>query len=230
MVSRELIEKARELHGHVCPYLVLGLRASEIAMSKLGVGRAGVSESIEEEIVVIVEANNCMSEGVQVATGCTLGNNSLIYMDTGKNAITIFKRGSRRGIRVYIDAERIRQRYFDPRATELFRKVVVERRGSPDEIEELDRLWEETGMRMAWIPEEEFVVQEVEITENLERAPIFESVRCSGCGELVMAPKAVYIDGKPFCASCAERDVPAVVGRGIVTAFRTPFKVIKRIS
>ena len=29
-VSRDLIEKARELHGHICSFLVLGLRVSEI--------------------------------------------------------------------------------------------------------------------------------------------------------------------------------------------------------
>ncbi|MEM4451847.1 MAG: FmdE family protein, partial [Thermosphaera sp.] len=27
---------AEKIHGHVCPFLVLGLRASEIALSRLG--------------------------------------------------------------------------------------------------------------------------------------------------------------------------------------------------
>jgi iron complex transport system ATP-binding protein len=67
MVSKELVEKAREIHGHICPFLVLGLRMSEVAMARLGVRRAGVVESIREDIVAIVEVNNCLADGVQVA-------------------------------------------------------------------------------------------------------------------------------------------------------------------
>jgi len=230
MVSRDLIEKARELHGHICPFVVLGLRASEIALNRLGVERAGVAETIREDIVAIVEVNNCFADGVQVATGCTLGNNSLIYADTGKNALTVFRRGSGRGIRVYIDSERLREKYFSREALELFRRVVIERRGTDEEVEKLHKMWEEIGLKMAELPEEDFVIQEVEIVEEPERAPIFESIRCSKCGELVMAPKVVYIGEKPYCPTCAGRDVPAVVGRGILTAFRIPFKVVKQLS
>ena len=225
MVSRELIEKAREFHGHICPFLVLGLRASEIAMKRLGISKAGVEETIGEDIVAIVEANNCFTDGVQIATGCTFGNNSLIYIDTGKNALTLFKRGSRRGVRIYIDAQKLREKYFSKEALELFRKVVAERRGSREDVEKLHKLWTEIGYRMAEIPEEEFVVQEVEIVEEIERAPTFESIRCSKCGELVMAPKVVYVDGKPLCLQCAGREAPAVIGRGIAYT-KIPFRLV----
>lgn len=227
MVSRELIEVARSFHGHVCPFLVLGLRAAEIALSRLGVKRAGVVETVREDIVAIIEVNNCFADGIQVATGCTLGNNSLLYVDTGKNAVTLFRRGSKRGVRIYVDSEKLRAKYFPKEALELFRKVVAERRGTEEEIEKLHKMWEEIGLRMAELPEEDFTIQEVEIVEEPERAPIFESVRCSKCSELVMAPKAVYIEGKPYCPTCAGREVPAVIGRGIKTAFRIPFKVVE---
>ncbi|MEM0063195.1 MAG: FmdE family protein [Ignisphaera sp.] len=225
MVSKELIEKAREFHGHICPFLVLGLRASEIAMKRLGISKAGVGETISEDIVAIVEANNCFADGVQIATGCTFGNNSLMYIDTGKNALTLFRRGNRRGVRVYIDAQKLREKYFSKEALELFQKVVAERRGSREDVEKLHRLWTEIGYRMADIPEEEFVVQEVEIVEEIERAPIFESIRCSRCGELVMAPKIVYVDGKPLCLQCAGREALAVIGRGI-TYTKIPFRLV----
>ena len=35
MVSKELIEKAREIHGHICPFLVLGLRMSEVGFPEV---------------------------------------------------------------------------------------------------------------------------------------------------------------------------------------------------
>jgi len=79
MVSRELIEKAREFHGHICPFLILGLRIAEIALNKLGVKRAGVVETMREDIAAIIEVNNSLGDGIQVANGFTLGNNNLIY-------------------------------------------------------------------------------------------------------------------------------------------------------
>jgi len=130
MVSKDLIEKARKLHGHVCPFLVLGLRMSEIAMKRLGVEKAGEIETIEESLIAIVEANNCMADGVQIATGCTFGNNSLVYLDLGKNAVTLVKRGSKRGVRVYIDSEKLKQKYFPKEA----RRSVPEGSGREERI------------------------------------------------------------------------------------------------
>ncbi|MEM0352853.1 MAG: FmdE family protein [Sulfolobales archaeon] len=229
MVSRELIDRAKEFHGHICPFLVLGLRMSEIAMKRLGVARAGVVESIREDLVAIVEANNCLADGVQVATGCTLGNNSLVYLDLGKNSVTLIKRGGRVGIRVYVDADKIRSKYFTEEALALFRKVVVERKGSREEVERLHKMWEELGYRMAEIPEEEFVIQEVEVVEEIERAPIFKSLRCSKCGELVMETRTVEVNGSVLCYRCGGVEVSAVIGRGIEKLKTIPYRVTKAL-
>jgi len=229
VVSRELIDRAKEFHGHICPFLVLGLRMSEIAMKRLGVARAGVVESIREDLVAIVEANNCLADGVQVATGCTLGNNSLVYLDLGKNSVTLIKRGGRVGIRVYVDADKIRSKYFTEEALALFRKVVVERKGSREEVERLHKMWEELGYRMAEIPEEEFVIQEVEVVEEIERAPIFKSLRCSKCGELVMETRTVEVNGAILCYRCGGVEVSAVIGRGIEKLKTIPYRVTKAL-
>ncbi|ADV64963.1 FmdE family protein [Desulfurococcus mucosus] len=223
MVEMELIERAKWFHGHVCPFLVLGLRMSEIALEKLGVRRAGFRESLHEEILAIVEANNCLVDGVQVATGCTLGNNSLIYVDTGKNALTLVKRGLWKGVRIYVDHERFSRKYIPREASELFNKVVRERKGTPEEVEELRRRWEEVGLSVRNLPEEEFTVEYVEV-EAIEPAPVYPSTRCSRCGELVMAPRAVEVNGHFLCKPCAELSVDAVVGRGIVRSIKYPVK------
>lgn len=227
MVSRELINKARGLHGHICPFLVLGLRMSEIAMKRLKVARAGVAETIREDLVAIVEVNNCLVDGVQIATGCTLGNNSLVYIDLGKNAVTLVKRGEKMGVRVYVDADKIKSKYFPEEALKLFQKVVIERKGSDDEVEKLHRIWEELGYKMADIPEEEFVVQEVEIIEEVERAPIFKSSRCSKCGELVMETRIVRVNDTVLCYKCAGMEANAVIGRGIEKFKIVPYKIAK---
>lgn len=222
MVDYTLVKKAEEFHGHICPFLVLGLRASEIAMKRLGVKRASAEETIGEEILAIIECNNCFADGVQVATGCTLGNNSLIYLDVGKNAVTLVKRGEWRGIRVYVDSEKIREKYFNREARELFEKVVMRREGGREYNERLRKMWSEIGLLMANAPEELFEIEEVNVAE-IERAPIFESVRCEICGELAMKTRVRTVNGKIICLSCLG-ECEAIVGRGIVPNFKTPFK------
>lgn len=228
MVSSELLEEARKFHGHICPFLALGLRASEIALSKLNTVKAGVTETVMEDIIAFVEVNNCFSDGVQVATGCTLGNNSLVYIDLGKNAVTLVARSLKRGIRVYVDSEAIKSKYFSEEVLELFKRVVVEKVGSEEDVRRLDAVWSELGYKMAELPEDELVVQEVEVVKDLERAPIFESVRCVRCNELVMSVRASYVRGRPYCLSCVDGNAYAVVGRGIVKDYRIPYKVVIR--
>ena len=57
-----------------------------------------------EELIVILDTNNCFSDGVQVVTGCTLGNNGLIYRDVGKTAVTVAKRDGT-AIRIVLNPE-----------------------------------------------------------------------------------------------------------------------------
>ncbi|MEM4291687.1 MAG: FmdE family protein [Archaeoglobaceae archaeon] len=205
----KLLTKAKDFHGHICPFLAVGVRISAIAMDELGIQR-DEDATIGEEILAIVECNNCLTDGVQVATGCTLGNNSLIYLDLGKNALTLVKRSDWIGVRVYVDAEKLREKYFSKEAVELFEKVIVKRKGSREDMEKMSKLWEQIGWKMLEIPKEEFKIERVKV-EPIERAPIFENVKCKSCGEQAMATRIK--DG--LCLKCAG-NYYAVVGRGIV--------------
>ena len=219
--TEEKVRRAKEFHGHLCPFLLLGVRASEIALSRLGEGRAGERETMEENLLALVECNNCFTDGVQVATGCTLGNNCLIYLDLGKNAVTLVRRGEWRGVRVYVDGERIRK-HFDAEAVELFEKVVIRREGTREEAGRLAGLWERTGLKMLELPEEEFKVEEVEV-EGLELAPIFSSLRCEACGELAMETRIRREGSRNLCLACAG-SCSAVLGRGIVKEMEIPLR------
>ncbi|WP_461867076.1 FmdE family protein [Thermococcus sp.] len=209
-----LLEVARDFHGHICPYVALGMRASMIAMKELGVGRLDFRASVDESILAIVETNNCFTDGVQIATGCTFGNNSLIYLDLGKTALTLVKRGTWEGVRVYADGEELRK-YYPPEAEELFDRVVKERKGSEEDAKRLSLLWEEIGRKMIRLPEKEFKIEHIKVPP-VEPAPIFDNIRCSKCGELAMATRVIYISEKPFCLKCAGEKYYALIGRGIV--------------
>ena len=210
-----LLKVAKIFHGHICPYVALGIKASIVAMEELGVGRLSFEESIQERILAIVECNNCFTDGVQITTGCTLGNNSLIYSDIGKNALTLVKRNSWEGIRIYIDSETLRNNYFSEEATNLYDKVIVKRNGTPQDTAILSKLWEEIGYKILEIPKEELKIEHV-LTTPIEQAPIFEDIRCTSCNELTMNTRIIYRNKLPYCLECAGEKHYTLIGRGII--------------
>jgi len=207
-----LLVKAGEFHGHFCPYLALGVRAGYIALRTLMVERSmGM-----EEIVAIVETNNCFSDGIQVVTGCTFANNALIYRDLGKTAVTVAKRDGA-AVRIALRADwgdAFNARH--PEAYALFRKIVVDREeATPAEEERLMQVWTKSSFDQLRLPEEEiFDVRRVEI-DVPPFAPIFASVQCSMCGESVMETRARMRDGKPVCITCAAAGYHVLDGSGI---------------
>ena len=206
-----LLRKAGELHGHFCPYVALGVRAGYIAMRELGARSVGM-----EKVVSIVETNNCFSDGVQMVTGNTFGNNALIYRDLGKTAVTVAKRDGT-AIRIALKPE-----FSDdfasrhPEAEALFEKIVVNREEvSEEEEQRMMQLWREASFQQLSLPEEEIFNVEHKEIKVPSFAPIFASVRCSICGENVMETKAKVKDGKLICMECASAEHYLLDGSGI---------------
>lgn len=204
-----LLIKSGELHGHFCPYVSLGVIAGAYALDELSFKSEGM-----EDIVAIVETNSCFSDGVQYATGCTFGNNALIYRDYGKTAVTITKRDGK-GIRLQVKEEADFLADY-PEAEELFEKVIVNRAGKKEDKQRLNQLWNEIAFELIKRPADElFNIKEVK--PNLpEYAPIFEDAFCNECGEQIMEPKAITKGDKELCIPCAEADYLQLDGRGLV--------------
>jgi len=184
------------LHGHFCPFSALGVKAGARAMKDLEVRQS----TGMEEVLAIVETNNCFSDGVQIVTGCSFGNNALIYRDYGKTAFTLAKR-SGRGIRISVKPNCLEEQV--PEATQLFRTAVVERQATESDQAEVRKLWAEVAFKMLDIPDEDvFHIRQVRI-EVPAYARIFASVRCSLCGESIMEPRARMKQGRTVCIPCA---------------------------
>jgi formylmethanofuran dehydrogenase subunit E len=208
-----LLNKAGELHGHLCSYLAYGVMAGYIAVHELGVKSGGM-----EEVIAIVETNNCFSDGVQMVTGCSFGNNALIYRDLGKTAVTVAKRDGT-AIRIALDPdfEDSREEEY-PDAHELWNKIVARReKATPEEQEKMMQLFAEMSINELSKPADKiFRIKRMKITVP-EYAPIFASVRCSICGEKVMETRARLKEGKPVCMDCARGKHYVLDGRGIST-------------
>ena len=211
--TEALLQKAGELHGHFCPFLALGVRAGVIAMRTLGVAEnPGM-----EDVVAILECNNCFSDGVQMVTGCTFGNNALIYRDVGKTAFTLARR-SGDAVRVALRADFVdgfRSR-LPEEASALFQKIIQEQQeATPQEHARLMELWREASFQQLALPEEQvFTVQRLRV-QVPPRSHLFASVRCAVCGESVMETRARIKDGQPVCIPCSGYEYYQLTGNGI---------------
>lgn len=98
-MNKELWEKSVAFHGHHCPGLAIGVRASEEAIKALN-----INFSEDEEVVCISENDACGVDGVQVILGCSAGKGNLIFRNRGKQAFTFFNRTTGEKIRLVLKA------------------------------------------------------------------------------------------------------------------------------
>jgi formylmethanofuran dehydrogenase subunit E len=204
----KLLRMTGMLHGHFCPFSAIGVKAAVRGVRELGVRSAGM-----EEVVAIVETNNCFSDGVQFVTGCSFGNNALIYRDYGKTAFTLARRGGD-AVRISVRAEQVMEER-SPEVAELFERVVVQRSGTDADRERLSKLWKELSFKILDLPDEEvFDIERVTIAVPAY-ARIFANVKCSVCGEDIMEPRARTKDDKPVCIPCSGQEYYQLAGDGM---------------
>jgi len=79
------IEYARKLHGHVGPYLVIGLKMGNAAKEALNIPDAEFTHLKADINVPLHPPYSCLLDGIQVSTTCTVGNQRLQF----KNSQTI---------------------------------------------------------------------------------------------------------------------------------------------
>jgi len=188
-------EEVTRFHGHSCMGVAIGYRVAEAALKELQSGR-----DVDEEMVAIVENDNCSVDAVQYVTGCTMGKGNLIFHDHGKPVYTFIRRSDQKAVRIvargpdenrYPELADLRQKVFSGQATE-------------EERERFSKLSSEALQRYLEEPLEEVVdIREVSL-EIPEKARIFNSVICAECGEKVMEPRARVKNGRAVCIPCAD--------------------------
>ena len=88
-----LVERGIRFHGHLGPFLVLGLRMGLLALREL-------DSRGHFDLQAVVETGttpplSCLIDGIQVATGCTLGKGNIEVRHRNK-ARTTFSKDERR--------------------------------------------------------------------------------------------------------------------------------------
>ncbi len=206
-----LMIKAAQTHGHYCPGLALGIMAAVSAMKQLNALSDGM-----EDLLAITETNNCFADGVQFVTGCSFGNNALIFKDLGKTAFTLTRRDGK-GIRVAAkpDAQSVIREAF-PDHQQLYQKVIVEQNHEPSLMAKykktsLDRAFGTLSLR----------IDELLSFERVDAvippyAKTHDSVMCKDCKESIMKSRSIQTAEDHYhCLSCAGHTFHILDGNGI---------------
>jgi formylmethanofuran dehydrogenase subunit E len=194
-IKKDLIDKTIAFHGHSCPGLIIGIRAAELALQRLG-------QVEERELVAIVETDMCGVDAIQFITGCTFGKGNLIHKDYGKVAFSFYDRSRNRGFRAVL-----RQDISGALGSELrsLAKKVESGTANEEELARLKNLRSELQERYMNADLETMFI----VTEPSYRMPkparILQSLRCEACGEMTMESRTRRFDGKILCLPCFEK-------------------------
>ncbi len=182
-MDKKIVNLAIDLHGHLAPGIALGLRMSEISLSRMNTKKG------DKHLVGISETARCLADAMQAASGCTLGHGSAFVEDYGKLALTLGDVRTGKGVRVALKDEANKH-------STLMNKWMM-RLGKLSHEEE-----EDLGMQLLDMEERHFLIQDVEISrgQNFEKSRI---VTCKICGELIPESLTERKGIEIYCKSCA---------------------------
>lgn len=86
----DVIESAVKFHGHLGPFLVIGVRMALIGMRELEAKKGAP----KLRVVVMVKPSvpfSCVIDGIQAATSCTIGNRKLRLRNSPKKVAAKFQ-------------------------------------------------------------------------------------------------------------------------------------------
>ena len=217
--TEKLFLESGKLHGHYCPGLAMGVMATVEGLNRLALmsgNPVSVLNSSDgmEDVISIIEINSCFADGVQFVSGCTLGNNALIFRDYGKTAVTFCLRDGK-GIRVASNGRFHDLLYkLEPEFKSLFEEVVKNHSRDPERLAAYKEAAMAAGLKMCSVsPDEIFNISEVK-TDLPDYAPIKDSLKCSVCGELIMESREYAVD-PPVCVPCSGSSYLMLDGSGL---------------
>ncbi len=180
----QLLDEAKQAHGHICAGQVLGVRMAMCGLRHLGIDEPYGRD--RKRLVTFVEIDRCATDAIGVVTGCRLGKRALKFRDWGKMAATFVDLESGRAIRVAArESSKDRARQLHPELENKNAQQMLAYRELPDD--------------------ELFATQWVSVEVGPQEMPGFKGERivCEGCGEGISYHREVVREGRTLCRACA---------------------------
>lgn len=169
-------------HSHLCPRQVLGARIGLAGGAALGLDLPRT----DKQLLVFVESDGCFADGVEVATGCTLGHRTLRLEDYGKIAA------------VFVDVE-------SERAVRVAPRLDVRERAYAYAPGERRHYFAQLQAYQVMPDNELLTIQPVALATPVAAIVSKPIVRtnCDRCGEEIINERELVTDGQTLCRCCA---------------------------
>lgn len=177
-----LLTESSARHSHLCPRQVLGVRIGLAGAEALDLA----THRKDKRLLVIVESDGCFADGIEVATGATVGHRTLRLEDVGRIGATFVDVKANRAVRVapQIDVRDRAWTYAPEEKRRYFAMLQGYQRMPIDELITIE------------------AVQLVRPVSEIVSRPGYR-VDCSRCGEEIINEREVEIDGNVLCQICA---------------------------
>ena len=177
-----ILQVSAARHKHLCPRQVLGARIALAGAAVLGLDLPRA----DKRLLVIVETDGCFADGVEVATGCTVGHRTLRVEDYGKMAATLIDVKSNHAVRLapQLDIRERAHAYAPSEKRHYFAQLQGYQRMPTAEL---------------------LTMQVVILTTPVEALVSRPGVRvnCAQCGEEIINERELCIERQLLCRSCA---------------------------
>ena len=187
----KLLEMSAARHRHLCPRQVLGVRIGLAGGTALDLALPRQ----DKRVLVILETDGCFADGVEVASGCTIGHRTLRVEDYGKIAATFIDVARGAAVRLCPRPE-IREQAFTYAGDE--RRRYFAQLNAYQEMPDAELL----------------TIQPVRLSTRVEQIVSRPGVRvnCADCGEEIINEREVLRGEAVLCRGCAGLAYYKVIG------------------
>ena len=178
-----ILSHSSSRHNHLCPRQVLGARIGLAGAASLGLELP----RHDKRLMVILESDGCFADGIEAATGCTIGHRTMRIEDYGKIAAA------------FVDVETGQALRISPQ-TDVRAKAL-------DFVSDECRHYFAQLQAYQSMSENELLnIQPIKLTTPikaiLSRAGL--RVNCEKCDEEIINEREVILDGHVLCRTCSD--------------------------
>jgi formylmethanofuran dehydrogenase subunit E len=180
---QNLLREAADLHHHLCPRQVLGVRMGMYAGQLLSLDLPQTGK----RLLTIMETDGCGADGVSVAANCWIGHRTLRIIDYGKVAATFIDTKTETAVRIA------------PHPLCRERALAA----CPD----ASNRWQGYLLGYQRLDINDLLIyRPVQIKEDLRRLISRAGYRanCEVCGEEILNEREVFVGNRVLCRACAE--------------------------
>lgn len=179
---QDILENSSARHTHLCPRQVLGARIGLKGAAAMGFELP----CYDKRMLIILETDGCFADGIEAATGCTVGHRTLRIEDYGKIAATFADTEAGQALRIAprLDVRERAYRYASGESRHYFAQLQ--------------------GYQI--MPDDELLtIQPVQLSKSVSKIISRAGVRvnCEGCGEEIINEREILLNGRVFCNTCA---------------------------